>query len=49
MRLALNQKQRQAFDFIKGRLDNGEQPTFDQVRSLARFALRNYPIESERA
>lgn len=26
-----------------------ELPTFDQVRSLARFALRNYPIESERA
>ncbi len=24
-------------------------PTFEQVRSLARYALRNYPIESERA
>jgi 8-oxo-dGTP diphosphatase len=24
-------------------------PTFEQVRSLARFALRNYPVEAERS
>ncbi|WP_165975347.1 NUDIX hydrolase [Actinomadura rubrisoli] len=33
--------------FTLGDLD--DLPTFEQVRSLARFALRNYPIESERA
>ncbi|MFF3754604.1 NUDIX hydrolase [Streptomyces sp. NPDC002018] len=26
-----------------------ELPTFDQVRSLARYALLNYPVEAERA
>ncbi|WP_344900022.1 NUDIX hydrolase [Actinomadura meridiana] len=29
--------------------DLDDLPTFEQVRSLARFALRNYPIVSERA
>jgi 8-oxo-dGTP diphosphatase len=29
--------------------DLNELPTFDQVRSLARHALRNYPIEADRA
>ncbi|WP_242904503.1 NUDIX domain-containing protein [Actinomadura terrae] len=29
--------------------DLADLPTFEQVRSLARFALRNYPIEGERA
>ncbi|WP_433228253.1 NUDIX hydrolase [Actinomadura formosensis] len=33
--------------FTLGDLD--DLPTFEQVRSLARFALCNYPIETERA
>ncbi len=28
--------------------DLADLPTFEQVRSLARFALRNYPVEAER-
>lgn len=33
--------------FAPGELDG--LPTFGQVRSLAQFALRNYPVEAERA
>jgi 8-oxo-dGTP diphosphatase len=29
--------------------DLDQLPTFEQVRSLARFALRNYPVVTERA